>query len=61
MKKLDLVKHVATENGKIKRTIINALEETDPNSQITAQAISELFAEINELVQNANIKGTNKS
>lgn len=55
MKKLDLVKHVATEGAKLKLTIINAISESDPQSQVTAAAVTQLFADLNELVQTARV------
>ena len=57
MSKIDLVKKVATDGGKLKREIIEALPDNDPATYETAAAISQLFADLNELVQNANIKG----
>ena len=56
MKKIDLIKQVATEGAKLKRKIINALAEDDPQSYETAAAVNQLFAELNEIVQGANIK-----
>ena len=60
VKKIDLVKQVATDGGKLKRKIINALVDNDPQSQITAAAINQLFADLNELVQGANLKVATK-
>ena len=55
-KKLKVVKQVAKDGAKLKNSIINALPDNDPATYETAAAISQLFAELNELVQNANIK-----
>jgi len=55
--KLKVVKKVVTDGAKLKNAIINALPDNDPATYETAAAISQLFADLNELVQNANIKG----
>jgi predicted metal-dependent peptidase len=55
MNKLALIKHVASEGGKLKRTIINAVAVNDPTAQITGAAVDQLFAELNEIVQAANV------
>jgi hypothetical protein len=54
--KISLVKTVATEGGKLQRKIVNALVDNDPQSPITAAAIAQHFADINTLVQGANIR-----
>lgn len=58
MKKLDLIRHVASEGAKLKELIIDALAEDDPQSFITSSAVSEVFAELNEIIQSANISNT---
>lgn len=55
MNKSDLVSHVANEGAKLKLTIINALAESDPQSQLTASAVTQLFSELNEIVQSAHV------
>lgn len=57
MKKIDLVQQVATEGADLKRKIINAIAEDDTQSQVTAVAVTQLFADLNELVQSAKVKG----
>tara|TARA_B100002049_G_scaffold203435_1_gene162580 strand:- start:451 stop:636 length:186 start_codon:yes stop_codon:yes gene_type:complete len=54
-KKIQLVREVASEAGKLKRKIINALDESNPKSYEVSQAVSQLMADLNELVQNAPV------
>ncbi len=56
MNKIQLVKEVASEGAKLKRKIINAIAEDEPQSHVTAAAVNQLFAELNELVQGAPLK-----
>ena len=54
-KKIQLDREVASEAGKLKRKIINALDESNPKSYEVSQAVSQLMADLNELVQNAPV------
>lgn len=54
-KKIQLVREVASEAGKLKRKIINALDESNPKSYEVSQAVSQLIADLNELVQSAPV------
>ena len=54
-KKIKLVREVASEAGKLKRKIINALDESNPKSYEVSQAVSQLTADLNELVQSAPV------
>tara|TARA_B100000508_G_scaffold88498_1_gene68882 strand:- start:1090 stop:1275 length:186 start_codon:yes stop_codon:yes gene_type:complete len=54
-KKIKLVREVASEAGKLKRKIINALDESNPKSYEVSQAVSQLMADLNELVQSAPV------
>tara|TARA_B100000700_G_scaffold330739_1_gene458731 strand:+ start:991 stop:1176 length:186 start_codon:yes stop_codon:yes gene_type:complete len=54
-KKIQLVREVASEAGKLKRKIINALDESNPKSYEVSQAVSQLMADLNELVQSAPV------
>jgi len=56
MNKIDLVKQVASEGSNLKRKIINHIADDDPQSQVTVAAITQLFANLNELIQNAKIR-----
>lgn len=56
MNKIQLVKEVASEGTELKRKIINAIAEDDPQSQVTMAAVTQLFADLNALVQSAPVK-----
>lgn len=55
LNKIELVSHVATTGALFKQSIINALSETNPQSQVVAGAVTQLLAELNEVVQGAPV------
>jgi hypothetical protein len=55
--KLELIKHVATEGGKLQQTILDALPDKSP---MQAGVIRQKFADINEFMQSAQVQFDNK-
>jgi hypothetical protein len=51
LNKIELVSHVATMGALLKQSIINAISETNSQSQLVTGGVTELLAELNKLVQ----------
>lgn len=50
MTKVELVRHVKAESKKLKQTIVKAIAENDPQSQVTVEAVNH---ELNKTVEQA--------
>jgi hypothetical protein len=60
MSKIELVKHVATEGGKLQRTIIDALSDDSAKTPTVVHIVKQKFASLNDLIQNAPMPVKNK-